>query len=305
MARAQDTVPAPHALPGSCWYEVKLDGFRGVITHGRNGIRIWSRQKRDLTAAFPDIAAAALQMIRPGCVIDGELTIWQGDKLSFDALQHRLVGNTRRIGELAARQPASYLAFDLLAMHGDDVRGLPLRDRRAALENLAAGWRPPLQLVPVTTDRDTALDWMSSMAAAGVEGIVAKGAGSRYEGGRHGWVKTRTRSTRELLIGAVTGPISRPTTIIAGLYGTIGWSSSAGPGRSPPPSPALSARCWNRPELTIRGRTPSSPTGSAAAGPALRSLGSHPLWSPRSTPTPPSRTGTIATHFDSDVSGPT
>jgi ATP-dependent DNA ligase len=67
----------------------------------------------------------------------------------------------------------------VLAVAGQDARGLPLRDRRALLEELAGGWSAPLNLSPVTADADEAAGWLESMTAAGIEGLVAKGAGQK------------------------------------------------------------------------------------------------------------------------------
>lgn len=83
-----------------------------------------------------------------------------------------------RIGQLVAANPASYIAFDLLALHGKDLRSRPLVERRAILEELAESWAPPLQLSPITGDYGTAKDWMQLYRPAAIEGIVAEGAAS-------------------------------------------------------------------------------------------------------------------------------
>lgn len=144
--------------------------------------------------------------------------MWAEDRLNFDLLQRRLGGSLARAALLARQHPAIYMAFDLLALDGEDYRGRPLRDRRAALEQLATDWSPPFQLTPQTDDLDVARQWLVSYGPFGVEGIVAKGAGTRYAGGtRRNWTKTKLRTTVDLIIGAVTGPIHQPDSIIAGL----------------------------------------------------------------------------------------
>ncbi|GGI42856.1 hypothetical protein GCM10010988_41130 [Cnuibacter physcomitrellae] len=77
--------------------------------------------------------------------------MWAEDRLVFDALQKRLT-SPAAVQRLAHQQPASYAAFDLLAVDGQDARSLPLRDRRTLLEQLAQDWAPPLNLSPATTD---------------------------------------------------------------------------------------------------------------------------------------------------------
>ena len=121
----------------------------------------------------------------PDCsVLDGELIIWSDDRLAFDLLQHRFAGGQARAREQARHHPASYVVFDLLALAGEDLRDQSLRDRRAALETLAREWSPPLQLSPMTDDIEVARRWMIDYRPAGVEGLVIKGADTRYEPGR-------------------------------------------------------------------------------------------------------------------------
>jgi ATP-dependent DNA ligase len=216
LARAIEAVPAPNALPGGTVWEPKLDGYRGVIVRGDRA-RIWSRNGRDLTDRFPDIARAAEQQLPAGAVVDGELVIVLDGRLSFDALQRRLVTSPGKAHQLVASTPASYVAFDLLAVGGVDLRSQRWTSRRRRLESLAA-WTPPLQLSLVTDDLAEAHDWFEVLPAMGVEGLVAKGKASRYEPGRRGWLKVRHRDTVEVIVGGVLGPIRRPEAVIAGRY---------------------------------------------------------------------------------------
>jgi len=185
LARAVDTIPGPGALAGGTVWEPKLDGYRGVIVRGEQ-TRIWSRNGRDLTDRFPDIARAAETQLPAGVVVDGELVIYVDGRLSFDALQRRLViapGNAR---QMVAAVPASSVAFDLLAQGGVNLRSQRWTNRRRRLESLAS-WAPPLQLTMVTDDPAEAQEWFDVLSAMGVEGLVAKGKASRYEPGRRGW----------------------------------------------------------------------------------------------------------------------
>ena len=123
-----------------------------------------------------------------------------------------------RIKALVASAPASYVAFDLLAAGGADLRDLRLSRRRAQLEAMAARWAPPMQLSPATADPAEARQWFDDFRTAGVEGLVVKGAGTRYAPGRREWLKVKSWETTEVLVGGVIGPIGRPSQLVAGRY---------------------------------------------------------------------------------------
>lgn len=217
LAKSAERIPGAQTLGGAAMYEPKWDGFRSVLVRDTSGTHLWSRQGKDLTDRFPDMAAVATAQVTPGTVLDGELVIWNGDRLDFDLLQQRLVNPAKRAGTLASRRPATYMAFDVLGYDWEDLRSQPLRTRRLTLEHLSQRWAPPLQVSPVTTDEGTAGAWIVDYRPAGIEGIVAKAADGPYRPGRRDWVKVKSRETQEVIIGAVTGPIARPDTVVAGL----------------------------------------------------------------------------------------
>ena len=252
LAKPVATVPHAHALVGGCLYEPKWDGYRLVIVRSARSTRLWSKQGRDLTDRFPDVAAAALAQLPAGTVVDGEVVIWNGARLDFGLLQRRMVTAASRIAPLVAAAPASYVAFDLLASGGTDLRDQRLSRRRAALEELARRWAPPMQLTPATTDRDEALGWFDDFRPAGVEGLVAKGVGTRYNPGRRDWLKVKSWETTEVLAGGVIGTLDRPSQLVAGRY--------------------------RDGELVVVGRTsPLTPAQAAELARALRPAGdSHP-----------------------------
>jgi ATP-dependent DNA ligase len=231
-------IPPANALTGGCLYEPKWDGYRLVVVRQGSSTRVWSKQGRDLTDRFPDVAAAALAQIPAGTVVDGEVVIWNGDRLDFGLLQRRMITATSRIAALVAAHPASYVAFDLLATGGSDLRGLRLSRRRAELERLAARWTPPLQLSPATSDRDEARGWFQDFRAAGVEGLVVKGAGTRYAPGRREWLKVKSWETTEVIAGGVIGTLGAPSQLVAGRYRN---GELVVVGRTSPLTPAQSA----------------------------------------------------------------
>src|SRR3954470_7370331 len=210
-------IPPANALPGGCRYEPKWDGYRLVIVRSAGSTRLWSKQGRDLTDRFPDIAAAAVAQVPAGTVVDGEVVVWNGSRLGFGLLQQRMGTSPRRIRALVAAAPASYVAFDLLAAGGTDLRRRTLRVRREELEALAGHWAPPLQLSPLTADVEEARAWFTDFRAAGVEGLVVKGGSGRYAPGRREWLKVKSWETTEIIAGGVIGPIERPSQLVAGL----------------------------------------------------------------------------------------
>ena len=238
LAKPVRDLPRADALPGGVLYEPKWDGYRLVVVRTGGTTRVWSRQGRDLSSRFPDVVAAAVAQVPPGTVLDGEVVVWNGSRLDFGLLQQRMVASRGRIGTLVAAAPASYVAFDLLALGGADLRGRRLRERRAALEELAARWAPPMQLSPVTTDPAEARQWSADFRPAGVEGLVAKGAGTRYAPGRREWLKVKSWETTEVLAGGVIGSLERPGQLVAGRYRD---GELVVVGRTSPLSPAQSA----------------------------------------------------------------
>ena len=118
------------------------------------------------------------------------MVVWTGDRLDFDALQQRMVNTAATVRRrLAPAQPASFVAFDVLAIGSVDVRAMRWTVRRRRLESLAGRWVPPLQVSPVTADADEAREWLDAFKSSGVEGLVVNGASTRYQPGRRDWVK--------------------------------------------------------------------------------------------------------------------
>jgi ATP-dependent DNA ligase len=203
-------------MPGGALYEPKWDGFRLLIVKDR-GVTLWSRQQRDLTDAFPDLAQTAEEQLPDGFIVDGEAVVWRDGRLDFAALQQRLILRHERREREVRDRPASFQAFDLLAVDYRDTRELGFADRRRLLEELAADWRAPLLLSKVTRDVAEARGWFEQLTDAGIEGLVVKGAAQPYRGGRRDWVKVKHRDTVDVIAAAVTGTLSHPREIVVGL----------------------------------------------------------------------------------------
>ena len=214
---AIETGTAPFALPppiepmlaklaadlppaGQVIYEPKWDGFRAIVFRSADAVYIQSRDLRPLDRYFPDLHEAFLDRLPPGCVVDGEIVIATPRGLDFDALQLRLHPAASRVAKLVKEQPASYVAFDVLAVDGRDLRGEPLRARRAALERLLAKARPPVHVTPVTRDRALASEWLQRFEGAGLDGVMAKPEDGAYEPGKRAMLKIKHARTADCVV---------------------------------------------------------------------------------------------------------
>ena len=167
LARIAEQLPPE----GDFLFEPKWDGFRAIVFRGEDDVYIQSRDLKPLDRYFPELHQALLEVLPAGCVVDGEIVIVTPRGLDFDALQLRLHPAASRIAKLATESPASFVAFDLLAVEGKDVMASAQRDRRAMLEALRDRLEPPLYLTPITQDRRPC----RRMAAA----VRRRGAGRR------------------------------------------------------------------------------------------------------------------------------
>ncbi|WP_254708785.1 ATP-dependent DNA ligase [Streptomyces lunaelactis] len=211
--RPADEIPAQGSTPGGLQYSLKLDGFRALAFILEDGkVFLQSRSRRDLSREFPEIAAYLRDHLPPGIVLDGELCAYRDGRLNFtDLLRSH---SDRKLSGV----PVSYIAFDILAVPGRDVRALPLRERWELLGAALQDVGPPLQRVLATLDEETAHVWFRDMRAVGVEGIVAKALNSPYRaGGTWAWRKIRHSDTRDGVLLGVYGPVERPQALLVQL----------------------------------------------------------------------------------------
>ena len=145
-------------IPPGQFYEPKWDGFRAIVFRDGDEVEIGSRKERPMTRYFPEVVEAVKRSFPPRAVIDGEIVIAGEGGLDFWALQQRMHPAASRVDMLAAETPASFVAFDLLALGDEDLTGAPFAARRAALERALAHAAPPVHLTPITTDDATARD---------------------------------------------------------------------------------------------------------------------------------------------------
>ncbi|MEV6369775.1 ATP-dependent DNA ligase [Micromonospora musae] len=215
LAAPVDQVPED---PGVV-HEPKFDGWRAIAFREDDGVYLQSRAGRNLTIYFPDITRAIRSAIPPGAVLDGELIVLERGRTNFAQLQRRVTAG-RGLMRLTRERPAHYVLFDLLADAGGEViLDLPLSQRRARLERLLADAPAQLTVTPQTADIQLVSDWLIHWTVAtGIEGVVSKRLGGRYEPGRRGWWKYRTQITTEAVVGGVTGSIRSPDTVLLGRY---------------------------------------------------------------------------------------
>jgi ATP-dependent DNA ligase len=196
LAKVADSLPTS---PGFL-FEPKWDGFRAIVFRGTGDLYIQSRDSRPFDRYFPDLHDALLERLPEGCVIDGEIVIATQGGLDFDALQLRLHPAASRVAMLARAQPASFIAFDVLAARGKKLMDAPQKERRAILEKLLARAKPPLYLTPLTRDRDVALQWLERFEGAGLDGVIAKPEAAPYQPDKRAMLKVKHVRTADCVV---------------------------------------------------------------------------------------------------------
>lgn len=180
---------------GSDWaYEFKWDGVRALCELTPTGVRLSSRRGNDVTTAYPELGALA----GPTATLDGEIVAFVDGRPSFQALQERMhVRKAADARRLAEKTPVTFMVFDLLTVDGADLTRLPLRERRAHLEQFAA--EHGITVSPSFDDPDATEQVARS---SGLEGVMAKRTGSRYRPGirTDDWVKLRFLTTGDFVV---------------------------------------------------------------------------------------------------------
>src|SRR3954453_6680365 len=151
------------------FYEPKWDGFRCIVFRDGDEVELGSRNERPLTRYFPEVVAAVKEALPERCVVDGEIVVPQGDRLHFESLLQRIHPAESRVRLLAEQTPASFVAFDLLALDDESLLERPFAERRARLERALEGSRPPVYVSGITQDADTARRWFETFEGAGLD----------------------------------------------------------------------------------------------------------------------------------------
>jgi ATP-dependent DNA ligase len=188
---------------GDYIYEPKWDGFRCIVFRNGDEVELGSRNELPLTRYFPEVVRALLGVLPQQAVLDGEVVVAGPAGLDFDALQQRVHPAESRVRLLAERTPASFVAFDLLALGARDLRGEPFHERRRLLEELitSVGEAGSVHVTPATRDRRVAEDWFRRFEGAGLDGVVAKASDLAYVAGKRVMVKVKHERTAEFVVG--------------------------------------------------------------------------------------------------------
>jgi ATP-dependent DNA ligase len=226
---------------GDVLFEPKWDGFRCIVFRDGDDLDLQSRNAKPLLRYFPELREPLLAQLPQRCVLDGELVVTSDKGLDFDALQLRQHPADSRVQKLAKEIPASYVAFDLLALDDDSMLEVPFGERRAALERVLAGATPPIHVTPATRDRATAADWFSRFEGAGFDGVVAKPIDGTYRPGERTMLKVKHERTADCVVAGyrVHKDGKGVGSLLLGLYDDDGVlhhvgvaSSLAGPARA-------------------------------------------------------------------------
>jgi ATP-dependent DNA ligase len=221
----------PSIPEGPFSYEPKWDGFRSIVFRDRDEVEIGSRNERPMTRYFPDIVAAVRANLPDKCVIDGEIIVVVGDRLEFEVLQQRIHPAASRVRLLSQETPASFIAFDLLALDGTDYTQRPFEDRRATLEQVLADAQAPIHVTPATRDHDLATEWFSQFEGAGLDGVVAKPLAGTYQPDKRTMFKIKHERTADCVVAGYRVHKSGPDSIgslLLGLYKDSGELASVG-----------------------------------------------------------------------------
>jgi bifunctional non-homologous end joining protein LigD len=185
------------------WLDVKYDGYRGLAGLSAGRLAFQTRNKLDLSPRFPDVARAIAKLRVPEAVIDGEV-------VAFDAQ-----GVTRFQQLMTPGVEHHYMAFDLLWLDGEDIRGRPIEERRELLENLLGEVARPIHLSERLNEKLE--EALAEARRRGLEGVIAKRRGSIYRGGRSSdWLKLKVFQAQEVVIVGYT-PISTGSNEIGAL----------------------------------------------------------------------------------------
>ncbi|MGQ4385837.1 ATP-dependent DNA ligase [Streptomyces sp. SAS_270] len=211
-------------IPPDMQYEAKWDGFRAIVFRDGDEVELGSRTGKTLTRYFPELVAALKERLPGRCVMDGEIVIAREGRLDFDALTERIHPADSRVRMLAERNPASFVAFDLLALADESLLDVPLGDRRALLVMALSGVMAPVHLAPATTDREVAERWFDQYEGAGLDGVVAKPLTLRYRQDERAMFKIKHERTADVVVAGYRLHKSGPVvgSLLLGLYDAEG-----------------------------------------------------------------------------------
>ena len=247
LAKAVDGLPTDDG-----WlFEPKWDGFRAIVFRDGDEVLIQSRDLKPLDRYFPELAAPLRASLPERCVVDGEVVIARDGALDFGALLIRIHPAESRVRMLAAEAPASFVAWDLLALGDEDLLEVPQFERRARLEAALGAATPPVHLTPATTDRATAADWFERFEGAGLDGVIAKRLDAAYQPKKRAMLKIKHQRTADCVVAGFrwhkNGPGTHIGSLLLGLFDDDGVLHHAG---------ITSSFTWERREALVEELAP-------------------------------------------------
>ncbi|PWJ24930.1 ATP-dependent DNA ligase [Branchiibius hedensis] len=211
-------------IPDVGHVEPKWDGFRTIVFRDGDEVELGSRNEKPMTRYFPELVEALKANLPPRCVVDGEIVVIAGDRLEFEVLQQRIHPAASRIAKLAQETPASFIAFDLLALGDDDLMEAAFERRRALLETALADATDPIFLTPRTNDLAVAQNWFTRFEGAGLDGVVAKPLDGTYQPDKRTMFKIKHERTADCVVAGYrlhkTSTPDKPLlgSLLLGLY---------------------------------------------------------------------------------------
>lgn len=229
---AKSTKQLPSSAEGLA-FEPKWDGFRCLVFRRADDVVIQGRMRAadavaksswDLTYAFPEMVERVRATAAEDFVLDGELVVISGGRMSFELLSGRLRPRKEaggwKIAQLARDFPTSFIGFDILALDGRDVRTAPLSSRRQLLVDVLAAEAPPIHLTPQTQDLEVARRWFAELPGAGADGLIAKPLDQPYTPGQRTMFKVKPVHTADVVC-AGWRPYARPGPDGSSVVGSI------------------------------------------------------------------------------------
>ena len=219
LAKAATKVPT-----GDFFYEPKWDGFRCVVFRDGDEVELGSRNERPLTRYFPEVVAAVKANLPEKCVVDGEIVVPRGDRLHFEDLLQRIHPAQSRVDLLAEQTPASFVAFDLLALGDESLLEVPFGERQARLRTALGGVQAPVYVSAITQDAETAQRWFETFEGAGLDGVVAKAADLPYGPDQRLMIKVKHVRTADCVVAGFRWHKSGPIvgSLLLGLFNDAG-----------------------------------------------------------------------------------
>jgi ATP-dependent DNA ligase len=187
-------------IPDVGHIEPKWDGFRTIVFRDGDEVELGSRNERPMTRYFPEVVEAVKANLPQRCVVDGEIVVIRGDRLDFESLQQRIHPAASRVNLLARETPASFIAFDLLAVDDESLMDEPFGTRRARLVEALADAEAPVHLTPATADLATGVRWLDAFEGAGLDGVVAKPLDGPYVPDKRTMFKIKHERTADCVV---------------------------------------------------------------------------------------------------------